>query len=310
MTLLASILLLALTRAEIIERMKAPPVTKVAGLVQVVADCPSDMRREYQSPIAGFAADICNTLYRAEKIQPRRFADPGIVIYIGDVRTNETEIAVTRRVRDDGSRFTRLRVPAPGFADLSRLRRETVKAFFLAVKGVEIDDRTADAAIRDADPELRAATEYESLGRWLRGEPVEGDDEEMLRLQRAVLMPGVATVEDVLRFASRLYLYPEAYSSPFCGRYHLCGFRDAIWMAKKDLRVRFLAYEKSALVVAYGGGRGERLADAAVAYSGFLREIAAGKKSEDELAAMLDDAETKLNVAMEEARKREEGKGE
>ena len=36
----AAILLFALTRAEIIERLKAPPITDMDGLVQVYADCP------------------------------------------------------------------------------------------------------------------------------------------------------------------------------------------------------------------------------------------------------------------------------
>ena len=39
---LASLLLLALTRAEVIDRFKAAPIVKVDGLVQVVADCPAD----------------------------------------------------------------------------------------------------------------------------------------------------------------------------------------------------------------------------------------------------------------------------
>ena len=79
-------------------------------------------------------------------------------------------------------------------------------------------------------------------------------------------------------------------------------------MSKKDVRLRFLAYAKSPQMVAYGGGRGENLAQAAFAYSVFLRELAAGKKTEEELAALLDDADVKLNVAMEEARQRAEGK--
>ena len=63
--LFVSILLLALTRAEVLERFKAAPITKVDGLVRVVADCPADMRREFQEPVASFVADVCRTLYRA-----------------------------------------------------------------------------------------------------------------------------------------------------------------------------------------------------------------------------------------------------
>jgi len=97
--LLASILLLALTRAEILERFKAAPVTKVSGLVQVVADCPADMRREFQGPVATFVADVCRTLYRAENAHERPFVAPGIVVYVGDVRTNVTAVVVKPRTR-------------------------------------------------------------------------------------------------------------------------------------------------------------------------------------------------------------------
>ena len=55
--LLAVIALLALTRAELVARMKAPVLTMTEGLVKVYADCPEDMRRDYQMPVARFAAE-------------------------------------------------------------------------------------------------------------------------------------------------------------------------------------------------------------------------------------------------------------
>ena len=88
MTLIASILILALTRAEIIERFRTPPVTQLDGLVQVFADCPADMRREYQSPVASFVSDVCETLYRTYMIKPQRFNEPGIVVHIGGMETS------------------------------------------------------------------------------------------------------------------------------------------------------------------------------------------------------------------------------
>ena len=85
---MASILVLALTRAELLDRLKAPPVTQLDGLVQVYGDCPADMRREYQLPIASYVSDICRRLYAADNMRPQKFTDPGIVVRIGDVRTN------------------------------------------------------------------------------------------------------------------------------------------------------------------------------------------------------------------------------
>ncbi len=308
MSVLAAILLAALTRAEIIERMRAVPIVKENGLVQVIADCPADMRDEYQASVAGFVSAVCETLYRARREPPKRFAEPGIVVYVGDVRTNRTDVIVRRRTRADGSPYTRIYLPAPAFADVTTLRRETVKAFLLALDGRDADDAAADETLRAADPDLRAADSYADLARWLKGEPVSENDEHYVRLSRKVLKPGAALPSDVLRFASRLRLYPEVFSAPFCGRYASCTFREAIELARDDARVRFIAYAKTPLVVLFGGGRGEALADAAVAYSEFLRALAAYRKTPEELRAMLDAADEKLNVAMEEARHRAEGR--
>ena len=92
MSLVASILLLALTRAEIIERMRAPVVTQADGLVQVFASCPEDMRREYQMPIASFASDTVKALYSSLAMRPERFSKSQIVIHVGSVRTNLAEV--------------------------------------------------------------------------------------------------------------------------------------------------------------------------------------------------------------------------
>jgi len=306
MTIFAAALAASLSRADIIERFKSPPITKVEGLVRVFADCPADMRSEFQSPIAGFAAGVCKDLYGAIKEKPRRFEEPGIVLHIGDIRTNTTEIVVRESTRADGSRFTRIYLLAPGYADLAKLRVELAKAFMLAVKGEVVDDKTAERAVRDANRELRTEFKYAEIDRWMRGEAVEGSDEDMLRLCRSVLEPGVARQSDILRFASRLYLYPPFYNRPFCGKYLSCDFAQALELAEDDPLVRFMALSKSSQVVLFGGGRGDELYEAAKAYSDFLIEVAQWKKSKKELRDMLDAADLKLNVAMESARKREE----
>ena len=95
--------MLALTRAELLDRLKAPPVTQLDGLVQVYGDCPADMRREYQLPIASYVSDICRRLYAADNKRPQKFTDPGIVVRIGDVRTNIAEVVSRPAKRTDGS---------------------------------------------------------------------------------------------------------------------------------------------------------------------------------------------------------------
>lgn len=308
MTLLASILMLALTRAEIIERFKVAPITKVDGLVQVFADCPADMRQEYQGPVSSYVSDICTLLRGSLKVKPAHFAQPGIIVYVGDIRTNVADVVVREQVRTDGSVCTRIRLLAPGFTDMEKLTLATVKAFYLAVQGERIDDALAQKRLRAADPRLRVADEYESLERWVRGEPVEGGDERMLKLTRTVIAPGVAYPQDVLRYAGRLFLYPEVHSEPLCHKYQCMDFRTAAKNVQKDLRIRVLAYLKAPEMIVFGGGRGETLAEASMLYSAFLRELAAGKMSEKDLLSLLDAADLKLNLAMEEARLRAEGK--
>lgn len=297
--LLAVIALLALTRAELVARMKAPVLTMTEGLVKVYADCPEDMRREYQMPVARFAADVCETLYRGAGKRPFRFADPGIVIHIGSVRTNLTE--VTARAETNATRVvTRIYAKSPGYADQARLRLEIAKAFGRAVLGRELSDRDAVEALVAADPRARVRECRRELEEWLRGEGGH-DDEESLMLMRKVLEPGVASERDVLIFASRLQLYPETLDRPFVGGRTSLSFREAIEAAGKDPRVRLAAFVKSNELAVFGGGRGEDLARAAEAYTLFLRELVRGKMSQSDLSAMLDRADGLLrNVARED----------
>ena len=302
MSVLAAILVLALTRAEIIERFKAAPITKVDGMVRVFADCPADMRREYQGPVSTYLAGVLTTLYSGNAMRPVKFEEPAIDVHLGDVRTNLAAVAVKVVERDDATKVTKIYIPAPGFADMEKLRRETVKAFFRAVKGEELDDAAAEKALVDADPELRADLKYRELARWCETGEGGEDDEYYLKLARSVIAPGVARASDVLRFAARLRLYPPVYDAPFCGKYRDLAFKDAIENVDADFRIRFAAYSKAPLVVAFGGGRGEELSAAAEAYSKFLFDLAAMKKTKDELRDELEAADTLLNVALEKAR--------
>ena len=302
MSPLFAIFFFALTRAEIIERFRASPVTRVDGLVQVIADAPADMRKEYQMPIAGFTGDLCMKLYGGVKEKPKKFNEPGIIVYIGDCRTNDASVIARPATRPDGTPFTRIFLPAPGYADTEKLRLETVKAFYRAVKGETLDDAAALAAVIDCDPELRARSRYLDLERWLEGEQTEEDDEYHLKLTRTVLLPGVAYKSDVLRFASRLYLYPGAFDLPFLGRYRSLDLRRAVKFARKDARIRIAAYLKAQPVAVFGCGRGEELNEAALAYSRFLLDLAASKKTEKELLDQLEEADILLNVAYEKAK--------
>ena len=291
--------MLALTRAEIVERFRSPVVTQADGLVKVYAACPEDMRREFQSPISRFAADTVQTLYQGLAKKPVRFQQPGIVITVGDVRTNVT--TVTAQATTNGNRvISRIRVVAPGYADLYRLRLEVIRGFYRSVEGRELSEDEAVAAYRHADPALRVFDERQKLEDWLNGCGTT-NDEEGLKLMRRVFEPGKASRRDVLIFASRLFLYPPQFDARLAGKYDCLSFREAVRFGRTDPLTRLMAYLKANDMPVLGGGRGDELTAAAMAYRTFLLELAAGKKSEEELLDLLDDADTKLNVAFEHA---------
>lgn len=292
-------LLFALTRAEILERLRASPVVQCDGMVQVWADCPSDMRREYQLPIATFVGRTCKDLYRATNRKLKHFERPGIVIHIGSITTNRTDVLVGYDRHADNTEFVRMKIPAPGFADPDRLRIETAKAFHLLIDGKRITDEEAITSLRSAYPELKLIDQYAELEAWLNGAYGTANDEKYLQMMRSVLAPGKVNLRDVLTFASRLYLYPDQYDLPFAGKYDCCSFREAISLAKIDPCIRYAALRKSMLLPVYGGGRGQRMNDCAMAFMNFLMELAKYEKSELELETMLDDAEDKLKGVLE-----------
>ena len=302
MILAVTALMLALTRAEIIERFKAPTLTKVNGLIEVVADCPEDMRREYQGPVSNFASEICKHLYMAGNVREKTFLKPGILIFVGDSKTNNTTVVSSAKRRKDGSEYMRIYLPSPAYSNLDRLRTEVVKGYALAVLGQTLDDKGAVKLLRSAFPRLKADDEYAELAKWREGELDGHDDEYFLKLERTIITPGEAREKDVLDFAAKLRFYPGNICVPFCNKYPVLDYREAIPLAKEDIRIRLEAANSFSKVVVYGGGRGVALADASQAYSKFLRELAAYKLSEEELGELLDEADKLLAIALEEAR--------
>jgi len=300
---LATVLFLALTRAEIIARMKAPVVTQCEGLVQVYADCSEDLRREYQMPIASFAAETVKTLNQGLSVKPKRYRDARIIVHVGDARTNDASV-VSRTVTNGTKVVSRIYLRSPGYSDLSRFRLEIVKAFGRTVLGEEIDDAAALATYRKADPRFRVSDEHSRLMGWLAGtmpSPTPEDDEENLSRMRRVIEPGVSTRADVMVFASRLFLYPAAFDAPFCGKFGCLSFREAIACAKADPFVRLAAIRKSGLVIVYGGGRSEQLSEASKLYFEFLLELAKKDAEEENLLELIEKADNKLNEALEQA---------
>lgn len=292
---MALIAMLALSRAEIIAWMKAPVLNMSQGLVRVYADCPEDMRRTYQMPMARMACDLASTLYKGTGVQERRFNRPGIIIHVGSVRTNLQEVAV--RVETNGTDVsTHIYARSPAYVNVTNLRLEVAKAFMRSVLGKESSAEEISSVLRAADPRTRIEDERVKLEQWLQGRGGHRD-EDAFQLMRKVLEPGKASRRDILVFASRLYLYPETYDRPFAGSVDCVSFRDAVKLAKIDPRVRFSAYLKARELPVFGGGRGQALLLAAQAYSEFLKELVKGEKTEEDLLSMLDQADGLLRLA-------------
>lgn len=306
--ILSLIFLLALTRAEIVERMRAPVITQADGFVRVFADCPEDMRREFQAPVARFAADVLETLYRGERMKSVAFDSPPIIVHVGDVRTNDVRV-VARVETNDVRVVTRLYLKSPGAADLTRFRVELTKAFFRTLRGRELSDGEALAAFCRADPATRRREARVGIERFLAGDRREkGDvadedwDEQNLELLRKVVEVGVATRRDVATFSSRLFFYPPFFCEPFRSGARSLSFREAIDEAAHDGRVRALARRKAVEVALYGGGRSVELGVAAQAFVAFLDALASDEADAEDAVAKLALAEGLLKKAWEKAK--------
>ena len=300
MTVFAATLLLAatLSRAERIERFKAPVLTQAEGLVKVYATCAPDVRREFQSPVARFAGETVTALANAARRRLARAREPVIALHLGDVRTNDARVVT--RVATNGTRvLTRLFLPNPACADVTALRTELARAYFRAVEGREVPPDEALEAFRLTDPGYRVARERQRLADWLL--KAKGPDDEGFRLLTHVFRPGTLSAIEARVFASRLFLYPSTHDRKFLGRFDSLDFRSAIDAAKRDPFVRLAAADKANLMPVFGGGRGEALAEAAAAYRAFLLALASGKVPDDALRDALESAEAKLAVAFERA---------
>lgn len=305
----ASLLLFALTRAEIVQRMRAPVITQADGLVKVYASCDEAVRREFQGPVASFAADVVQKLYHSLNRKAIHFDSPGIILRIGNDREENPEVAVSVET-NDARVISRLYLKSPAFSDRNLLRIEVARGFYRAVCGEELSREEAVVALRKSDPRLRVAYERNLLETWLRGgdsgdvkseEELFAEMEEMLIRMRKIYDPGHADKRDILVFASRLCLYAPTFLDKFACGANCLSFREAIPLVKDDADLRLQAARKAKEMPVFGGGRGEFLEDSALAYGLFLIELAKAEKTEVELGEMLTAAELKLKAAYAQA---------
>ncbi len=136
--------------------------TSAGGFVKVVAaDVPGDPMG-FRLPILQFATRNLRELEKAYKLEMPRRAEPGLVIYALDGRTNDTRVIV-RASRRDAAFATRVWLPSPGFSDLDQLRFELARAYLRAwidrtaprgtVPG-DLPDWVVQGALRAADMQV------------------------------------------------------------------------------------------------------------------------------------------------------------
>ena len=149
-----------------VARRKPSEMPKVAtsagGFVKVVAaDVPGDPMG-FRLPILQFTTRNLRELEKAYKLEMPRRAEPGLVIYALDGRTNDTRVIV-RASRRDAVFATRVWLPSPGFSDLDQLRFEIARAYLrawidrAAPRGVtpgELPDWVVQGALRAADAQI------------------------------------------------------------------------------------------------------------------------------------------------------------
>lgn len=301
MILAITVLAATISRADLVERFRAYPVVKCEGLVEVSGMCPADIRREYQLPVAANASDILKDLYLAFNLKTRKFNRPAIVVYLGSDVSSNRAVRASQSVRVDGTRYTSVHLPSPGYSDMAAFRREITRGFLRAVMGKEADDADVERALRMTDPKLRLDDEYAEIKAWReKGVYAKGrTDEDYLKLMRRIKNPGYAREEEVLDFSSRLMLYPRQFAMPFAGKYMACTFRDAVELAAVDPNVRLSAWLKSSEIRIFGAGRGDRFTAMVESYSDFLRELAVYGKKKEELVMMLEAADEKLRKVLE-----------
>jgi hypothetical protein len=298
MVFFSAILALALSRSDLIDRMKAHDEVRFHGSVNVVASCPQEMRKTYHKPVANFAAGVYQRLAVYHNHRLSHANSPYVTVYIGDGTTNDTRVVAINKTLKSGARETIMYLCAPQYSDMDKFLAEVVKSFYWAIDGEKIDDETALRRFRAVDPLMRAEDEMMSIRAWKNGIYEKGaDDEEYLERVRSVSLPGKAFPDEVLLFASRLRLYPLRHDEPFLGVHDSCNFKEAITLAKKDVRIRFIAHKKMVEILAYGGGRGESLSEAASLYAKFLNELTRGNMADAELLSMLELADRALEKA-------------
>ena len=132
------------------------------GFIRVVAN--DDPRDEvgFRLPILAFASRTVDSISKSFGVKRERAAEPGLIIYAMDGRTNDTRVIVREETRKSGARILKIFLPSPGYSDIDEFRSGIVKAFL----GVDFPDWLVQGVIRSEDDATRREDERFVLQLW------------------------------------------------------------------------------------------------------------------------------------------------
>lgn len=159
-----AVMAIALAAVSAIADFPAAPrsATSSDGFIRVVAnDNPRD-EVGFRLPILAFAGKTIDSLSKAFDVRRERVAEPRLVIYAMDGRTNDTRVIVREEVRKSGSRVFKIFLPSPGYSDLDELRFGIAKSFL----GPDMPDWLVQGVIRCEDDATRREDERLVLRLW------------------------------------------------------------------------------------------------------------------------------------------------
>lgn len=140
----------------------------------VAADVPGDPVG-FRLPILQFTTRLLRDVERVYQLKMPR-GEPGLIIHALDGRTNDVRV-ITRAMRRNRARLTRVWLPSPGFSDITALRFAILKAYLRAwvdrnrpvparAPAVEVPDWFVLGALRCLDGGVVDEDKRAVLERW------------------------------------------------------------------------------------------------------------------------------------------------
>ena len=155
------------------------PAVSSDGFIEVYSNEPADQDGPgFRGPILQASSEECAALAKLVGLEMPS-GSAGLVIYVGDGRTNDTRVIERGDSNVSGALLTRVYLPSPGFSDLDLFRRAVAAAWFRAWvarhasddvgRPSAVPDWVIDGLLRNLDPATRLADQLFVIGLWQQG---------------------------------------------------------------------------------------------------------------------------------------------